>query len=324
MSVQGNAGPVTTTVSMSQPITVSSTAGGFKYAGLTLRQYKSGDHWPSFKTEFQAEMELADIRPSMQLAYLRRSIPEEGGRLLQHCQVQTLTSAFETLDGLFYPRRDLIDVQRDFLSIKQEQGEKLASLVGRLCVAAQEYELVLGHLTGSRRDDLVKEQFKRALTSSQVRDRLIDVEVSQITLADLLAKAQKLESYFAEQEVVQSHKGNRALRGVLGYEAPSAPQDSSRLDYSSQPPETAFQQNIATQLAELQAQLASLKVRQFSRGTSQFKGNCFNCGEAGHLVRECKQAKDRARITSARDVYMANKGPRPNPPNGGKPQDHLN
>ena len=217
--------------------------------------------------------------------------------MLQHRQVTSFEDAFKTIEVLFHPKRDLVEVQKQSVSIQQNADENLASLVGRLCVAAREFETVLGNLSDAKREDMVKEQFKRSVMELRVRDQLADVDADKISMSDLLVKAQRLETYYKDQDDSKASKG-KVVRGIgqtteIEGELHRMKEDQRK----AQEEQLQTQQAMLKQMGELQKQLEQMST---SRKARPFRGKCFNCSQIGHGVADCKVPKDQTRINQNR------------------------
>ena len=266
-----------------------------RFAGLQLPQYQRGEHWGSFVTLFRREMIQGDIRPSHQLSYLLRAIPVDGRAYLRHKRVESIEHAYDELTLLYQPQKDMVELQLDFLDLKQKEGEDLVAFAGRLSEAAREYEAI-GVNSAVDQERLVMQQFKRAVKDPRVRDRLVDIECQQMSLSALIHRAQKLEKHFEEGEFPHRMKG-KTVRGVehkselevLKDEMAALRQEQTRALAEAKLADNNFQstlQDIKTQVQKWQrAPGAAPKPR---RGTTPFQGKCFRCGEVGHFKRECR------------------------------------
>ena len=70
-------------------------------------------------------MNMADLRPSLQMAHLRQAVPEEAKKLLYQEQIDTVDRAFQVLMELFEPHKDSSTLIDDILKINQQPKERL-------------------------------------------------------------------------------------------------------------------------------------------------------------------------------------------------------
>ena len=87
-------------------------------------------------------MTQGDIRPSHQWSYLMRAIPVDGRSYLRHKRVESIEHAYEELTLLYQPQKDMVELQLDFLDLRQRESEDLVAFAGRLSEAAREYEAI--------------------------------------------------------------------------------------------------------------------------------------------------------------------------------------
>jgi ribosomal protein S15P/S13E len=224
-----------------------------------------------------------------------RAIPVDGRAYLRHKRVEGIERAYEELTLLYQPRKDMVELQLDFLDLKQKEGEDMVAFAGRLSEAARDYEAIGVHSVQDQ-EKLVMQQFKRSVRDSRVRDRLIDVDCDEVTLTALIHKAQKLEKHFEESEL--SGRGrSKLVRGVeqkgelelLKDELATIRQEQTRALAEAKMADNNFQstlQDIRSQLQKLK--FAPGSARKPKQGSSPFQGKCFRCGEVGHLKRNCR------------------------------------
>ena len=85
--------------------------------------------------------------------------------------MESIEQAYDEVTLLYQPQKDMVELQLDFLDLRQSESEDLVAFAGRLSEAAREYE-VIGVNSAVDQERLVMQQFKRAVKDPRVRDRL--------------------------------------------------------------------------------------------------------------------------------------------------------
>ena len=258
--------------------------GGGPYRSLSAPVYKAGDDWGSFEKEFLNEMELLDVIPSRQLLYLRRAVPEDGQALIRSPRVTGLTEAIAVLKRLYQPPRTSVEIQSDFLEIKQKEGESLRNLAARLQDASNWYDEKFAGMTEDDKENMVIDQFVRAITNKKIQEKLVMETLSSIDQA--LTLAEKMDRFIKKSSISSTPKSVRLV---------------------SETPDTKYQQ-LREEKELLEARVATLESKQeaFSgpRGRGRGRGSyrpwttrdksdiiCWWCQEKGHYKNECARRK---------------------------------
>lgn len=259
-----------------------------KFAGIGLSKYSKGENWSSFWDEFHDEMLLANINPVVQFIYLKRAIPEDGRKYLQHMGVTRLVDAVQALGRLYEPPKDVIEKQYEYMDLVQAEGEDLPQFLGRLFDAVSKDE------TRSHDDQMqvVMGQFKRKIRNKYVRDNLVDFKCAGGNISELLEKAQRYEAYSKEEGKLdqQKPKSVRLVENPVDVQSLKAEiallkEDQVRRDNEKAQMEATF----TKQLKELKEELGKVSIRPTS---GRFSGECWTCGKTGHLSRDCFQNKN--------------------------------
>jgi hypothetical protein len=256
------------------------------YQALSVPAYKSGQDWTSFEKEFLNEMELLDVSPSKQLLYLRRAVPEDGQALIRSPRVSTLSEAITVLKKLYQPPRTSVEIQSDFLEIKQKEGESLRNLAARLQDASNWYDEKFVGMTPEDKDNMVIDQFIRAINNKKIQEKLVMETLSSIEQA--LTLAEKMDRFLKKSSINSTPKSVRLV---------------------SETPDTKYQQ-LKEEKALLEQRVAQLENKQNihsgprGRGKGRGRGRgdqgpfdrskavCWWCKEMGHIQRDCARRKD--------------------------------
>lgn len=252
------------------------------YQPLSIPTYKAGQDWTSFQKEFLNEMQLLDVPLNKQLLYLRRAIPEDGQALIRAPRVDTLTEAIIVLTKLYQPPRSSVEIQADFLEIKQRKGESLRNLAARLQDASNWYDEKFNGMTKEDKERMVMDQFIRAIYNEKIQERLITESFTSIESA--LAVAEKMDRFLRKST------------------STSAPQ---KVRMVTEPSDSKYDK-LREEKALLEAKLAKLELEHQTPSGPRGRGNkpagsqgkliCWWCRKEGHMKRNCakwlaKQAK---------------------------------
>ena len=222
-------------------------------------KFVAGGDWRCFLADFEEMVQLADLQPSMQLAYFKQAIPEEAKRMLYQHKVDNVREAKQLLQELYEPKKDKWTVLEELKRIKQKPGERLRVLAGRIEEMAHRYAETLEMFSARDLSELISERFKQAIADEETRNHLLwDTRVT--TLDDMVKTAQRFQD---ARQIAVSEK--RAMRG--------------------QEPET---ESLKRQVQELRRQIEVLKQAK----SPTVKGRiCWNCGQQGHVTKKCPKPK---------------------------------
>ena len=243
------------------------------YQPLSVPTYKAGQDWTSFQKEFLNEMQLLDVPLNKQLLYLRRAIPEDGQALIRAPRVENLAEAILVLTKLYQPPRSSVEIQADFLEIKQKKGESLRNLAARLQDASNWYDEEFRGMTKEDKERMVLAQFTRAIHSEKIQERLITESFTSIESA--LAVAEKMDRFLRKSTSI------------------SAPQ---KVRMVTEPSDTKYEK-LMEERDLLEAKVAKLELENKSPSGPRGRGNkpagprgrftCWWCNKEGHMKKNC-------------------------------------
>lgn len=235
----------------------------YKVAPVPAPKYAVGGDWRIFLQEFRDMTDLADMKPSHQLAYLKNAVPDEGKKLLYRSNVETVKQAVVILTELYEPVRDAWTALEVVQSIEQGPEERLRPLVGRIQEAVERYAEIV-KLSSTDVKKLVKDRLKYALKNEDTRSHLL-WERKEMSLEEMIEQAQTFEDFKATRKTPK-----KALRAT------------------DQSPE---RQKLNKELADLRRQLEELRSHKTEVDERKLTCLCWNCGGRGHVSRQCKQGK---------------------------------
>ena len=225
-------------------------------------RYESGGDWRCFLAEFEEMVELADLKPTHQLAYFKQAVPKEARKMLYQHKVGTIQQAKQLLQELYEPEKDTWTVLNELEKIKQKPGERLRVLAGRIEEVARKYSETLETTSSTDLEKLVISRFKHALADEETRNHLL-WDPTVISLDDMVQKAQRFQdarqSSSAEKKTMRTH---------------------------GEDPETV---SLKRQIQELKKQIEELK--QSKTTAKRTNGICWNCGKKGHYLRDCRSPR---------------------------------
>lgn len=236
----------------------ASTTDRCRLPSVSPPKFEAGGDWRCFLSEFEEMAQLADLKPSHQLAYLKQAIPVEAKRMLYQLKVETIDQAKKLLQELYEPERDMWAVLNELKKVQQKPGERLRVLAGRIKGVAQKYADTLEGFTEADLNALVAGRFKQAIADEETRNHLL-WDHSDMSLDDMVRKAQNF------QDTRSSSTGDRKAMRTQA--------------------ENAEFEGLKKQIAELQKQLEQLNKTQSS--ARSWGGTCWNCGGRGHRARNC-------------------------------------
>ena len=254
-----------------------------RFSGIGLSKYSKGENWSSFWEEFHDEMMLAGINPVVQFIYLKRAIPEDGRKYLQHMGIGNLAEAVQALGRLYEPPKDVIEKQYEYMDLEQAEGEDLPQFLGRLFDAVSKDET----RSHECQMEVVMGQFKRKIRNKYVRDNLVDFKCAGGNISELLEKAQRYDAY-SKEEVKMDQQKPKSVRLVenpvdvqsLKAEITLLKEDQVRRENEK----VQLEATLNKQLKELKEELDKVSIRPTSTGYSR---ECWTCGKTGHLSRDC-------------------------------------
>ena len=92
--------PVKTAVDSLVEALTSQTSQKYKLPAVQVPRYKTGADWRMFKAEFKQTMSMADLKPLLQMAHLRKTVPEEAKKLLYQEHIESVDRAFGSTHGV--------------------------------------------------------------------------------------------------------------------------------------------------------------------------------------------------------------------------------
>lgn len=234
----------------------------------------------------------------------------------------------QLLDSAFAPIEDGDELFAKFLNIFQNPGEKPSAYLQRLHVALQT-TMRRGGVLGSEVDKHLLKQFCRGCWENSL---ILELQLEQKkhsppSFSELMTLLRTEESKHASKSVrMKQHLGSVKQRAVM------QSQTTTRDDVAQFNSVTA---QLASQIAELQNQLASLtskqskdkpnpksnmvkssnkqstispkgktKVPDTSQTARPKPGYCFRCGEDGHIVSSCSNDPNPALVSEKRNELV--------------------
>ena len=238
------------------------TVGSFKVPPVEPPKYKVGGDWRCFLEEFREMIELADLRPSHQLAYFKQAVPDEAKKMLYQHKVETVQQAIQILTELYEPVKDTWTVLQELEKISQKPGERLRVFAGRIEEVARRYGETLPTTTTEDLNKLITSRFKHGIVDEETRNHSL-WDPTEMTLDMMVQKAQQFE------DARKSSKFNRKSFRATGDETEN--------------------ERLKKEISELKTQIEELfKMKSPSKKSSIL---CWNCGNKGHFSRNCPQKK---------------------------------
>ena len=239
-----------------------STRDKYKLPSMVTPKFKTGGDWHCFLSEFKDMVTLSDLKPSLQMAYLKQAVPEEAKKMLYQHKVENVEEALEMLTELYEPTKDSWTALQELQQITQRSGERFRLLAGRIKDATEPIKLPAREL-----DELVKSRFKHAIADPETRNLLL-WEAKDLKLEELIKKAQTFE----DTRQAGKAKPKKTLRATE---------------------ENSETSTLRREVSELKKQLESIKPGKSSQKDKSGgkKPVCWNCGQRGHLSRVCRQEK---------------------------------
>ncbi|KAK3506708.1 hypothetical protein QTP70_015905 [Hemibagrus guttatus] len=233
--------------------------------------------------------------------------------------LQLLDSAFATIE-------DADELFAKFLNVFQNPGEKPSAYLRRLHVALQSAMRQSGVLGSDIDKHLLKQICRGCWESSLITELQLErKKLSPPTFAELMTLLRTLESkHVSKNACMKQHLGGVKQPAVMQSQL-AAESDVTRLN-----PITA---HLASQIAELQSQLAMLTSKQSrdkpnpklnpfkssNQGAVGSKGKprvpdkrhpvrlkpgyCFRCGEDGHIASSCSNDPNPALVSEKREKF---------------------
>ena len=227
-------------------------------------KFKIGGDWRCFLAEFKEMVQLADLKPTHQLAYFKRSIPEEAKKMLYQHKVESVQQAIQMLTELYEPVKDTWTVLQELEKISQKPGERLRVLAGRIEEVARRYDETLETTSPTDLNRLIVSRFKYAIADEETRNHLL-WDPTEMTLDQMVQKAQQFE------DARQATKANKKSLRAAGEN-----QECDRLK---------------KEIAELRKLVEELQTSKTTTTPRKYSGVCWNCGEKGHFSRRCPHDK---------------------------------
>ena len=114
-------------------------------------------------------VKLVDLKASHQLAYFKKTVPDEAYRTLFQQKVEIIQQAEQILKELYKPVGDTWTVLQEMEKISQKPGESLRVLAGRIKEAAKTYEETLDQTSQTDLNRLILSRFKYAMADEGIR-----------------------------------------------------------------------------------------------------------------------------------------------------------
>ena len=106
--------------------------GKCKVPPVNLPKFEVGGDWRCFLAEFREMVQLADLKPTHQMAYFKQALPGEAKKLLYQTKIQTVEEAIKVLTELYDPKKDTWIVLQELERVSQKSGERLRVLASRI------------------------------------------------------------------------------------------------------------------------------------------------------------------------------------------------
>lgn len=279
--------------------------GGSNYAKISPIRYKEGQDWNSFQEQFLSEMSIFDIKPSEQLMYLRRAVPEAAQPLIAVGQVDHINDALRVLKSLYHQEKDVLEIQEDLMSIRQKEGESFSQLSGRLQLAVNKYDDASLGLSKDAKDKLLVEQFKRSIRDPKIREHVVASDRKSIK--ELIQVCTKYQRFYTNMD----NEPKKSVRWLKD-DRPASQPDISSIERDT----NSLLAKMQTDLAKLRADNEKLLSRvsdletkgsgetqghgrskgyrkggQKWRNFDPSKATCFWCQEKGHIQNDCERRK---------------------------------
>ena len=230
---------------------------------------------------------MAEVRPSHQLSYLKRALPEEARRVLLQSHIRTVGEAWQVLEELYDPPKDTSRLLADIEAITQKPGEKMMLLAGRIEAAVGRYSDEVA-VTRADQAKLVQGRFIRAVRDVETRNMLTWGR-DNMTLREMIRKGQEMA------DLKEADARPRSARRVQEPESQAPRGDEPGVLKAARQVNQAdeVQNKLLQQMADIQRQLTTLQAR-FSEGRrskgqerSRNRFLCWNCNEQGHKRDDC-------------------------------------
>ena len=258
---------------------------------LPLPTYKTGNNWYEFLKEFENVAQMVRLTHDQMLPYLKNSLPDEGRQLLIRKDIEQYAAALVILDDMYCPRRNAMTVFDELNKITQKPGERLHNLASRLESAAKQHiSRLSSHMTREEVDNLVCTRFRQSLLDEDTRHHLLwDQQRQTMNLDQMVAVAQSFEDE-REQTATKTKRGLRTTDDEGSSEMKKMQAQIAELQKAVAEVLAGQKGSSAEQHPRSrQSQRHSRQQRESQQDRSpRKKYTCWNCGEMGHMKRDCK------------------------------------
>ena len=257
---------------------------------VELPQFKKGDNWEDFLSEFSSVVRCQEVEPSQLLIYLKQSLTEEARSYLVNKRIDSYEEAVERLSNLYRPKCNSFTLFKELEKVVQRPGEKLQVLAARIEGVANHFLAGLStHMTKVEVERLVCDRFCQAITDEEIKSNLMwDKRLK--TLDEMLDYAEYFEGKKALNPTVSSRRG---LRMVDEEQEPEKESPVIRkLREQLEQMQLALKEMRAERtpppavVGETPAERSQQRPRQQGQPPRRYY-KCWNCGEVGHRRRDC-------------------------------------
>ncbi len=267
---------------------------------------------------FELYVRQAGIPENQWVAELLPLLDDEAFRVVLQLGLTAESAAFATitecLKQQFSPKGNELEWQRRLQTRRQQPGEQLVQYAGALRVLADK---AYPNWSAEQRGEVLRNHFIQGVSSPSVQLRLMrEMPTTLEDALDLAVKQQSVET--AQQRLHREMRHEGAVAMALQQEGTVTEERGTGSNAvaptrSREPPDHRMDE-MARELRRLSAELAQLRNAQGPRGFARQEAprrgggrtmTCWNCGERGHIRRNCSRPRREGRPDGTQRNYRA-------------------